>query len=271
MMLSRRSHARALDRAKSRALSSSASASRCRSFAATRPSTRQQVATLDRQRVHVAGRISLYLQTAAPTEQASAPPVNLDALRARAAALEAQINTEAKLEALTVARTRIGALATEISRDLPFEERYAGSTIDVNLRTFGVSVTTKRQREEMRSIGSDENVLTLHVSVLLAFHRIFAERQRPVPGFLLLDQLSRPYYPPTGNDTEEQVDSSQLEVVPLKRYFDALFSEVARGEGLQVLVLEHAYFADDERYKNATRERWVSGNALIPADWPERT
>ena len=183
--------------------------------------------------------------------------------------MEADINTEAKLEALTVARTRIGALATEIAGRLPFEERYAGRTIDVNLRTFGVSVTTQRQREEMRSIGSDENVLTLHVSVMLALHQVFAERMRPVPGFLLLDQLSRPYYPPTAT-TEEEVDSSQLEVVPLRRYFDALFDEVERGEGLQVLVLEHAYFADDARFRGATRERWIRGAALIPADWPDR-
>ena len=231
---------------------------------------RQQVATLDRQRVHVAGRISLYLQTAAAVESPTTAPGDLDALKERAAELESEINTEAKLEALGVARTRIGVLATDIASRLPFEDRYSGGTIDVNLRTFGVSVTTRQQREEMRSIGSDENVLTLHIAVLLALHRVFAERRRPVPGFLLLDQLSRPYYPPTGDDTEEEVDSSQLEVVPLKRYFDAFFDEVERGEGLQVLVLEHAYFADDARFRGATRERWVRGAALIPADWPER-
>lgn len=231
---------------------------------------RQRVATLDRQRVHVAGRISLYLQTAAPMAQQMGALPDLDILRQRAAELEAEINTEARLEALALARTRIGALATEIAGRLPFEDRYAGRTIDVNLRTFAVSVLTQRQREEMRSIGSDENVLTLHVAVVLALHRVFAERHRPVPGFLLFDQLSRPYYPPTGEDSEEEIASSEPEVVPLKRYFDALFDEVARGQGLQVLVLEHAYFADDARFRNATRERWIRGAALIPADWPAR-
>lgn len=235
---------------------------------------RERFATLDRQRVLVAGRISLYLQTAEPTGEVVAEAEALDDLRQREAALEEQINTEAKLEALTLTRSRIGALATEIASELPFEARYAGRTIDINLRTFGVSVTTARQREDMRSIGSDENVLTLHVAVLLALHRVFAERRRPVPGFLLFDQLSRPYYQPTGDDSEKEVDSTQLEVVPLRRYFDALFAEVARGEGLQVLVLEHAYFADDARFKGAVRERWVPGReghvALIPPDWPDR-
>lgn len=230
---------------------------------------RQQVATLDRRRLHVVGRISLYLQTAAVADPVTAP-TDLETLRRRATELEEVINTEAKLEALALARTRIGALATEIARRLPFEARYAGGTIDLNLRTFGVSVTTPRQREEMRAIGSDENVLTLHLAAVLALHRVFAERERPVPGFLLLDQLSRPYYPPTGNDEEEEVNSTELEVVSLKRYFDVLFEEVRRREGLQILVVEHAYFADDARFRDATLERWVGGSALIPDDWPER-
>jgi hypothetical protein len=45
-----------------------------------------------------------------------------------------------------------------------------------------------------------------------------------------------------------------------------------RRSGLQVILIEHAYFADDSRYVEATRERWTkrSGNALIPLHWPVR-
>lgn len=235
---------------------------------------RQRIAEIDRQRLLVAGRISLYLQTAiqaAPDSGQSA--VDLEALREREEALAAELDTEARLEALTIARMELGAHATEIARSLPLEEGYAGEKIDVNLRTLSVSIGTPPHREEMRSIGSDENYLTLHVAVLLAFHRIFAQRQRPVPGFLLFDQLSRPYYPPDpfgALDSEEVVTSAQPEVASLKQYFDVLFKETARGEGLQVLVLEHAYFSDDVRFTTATRERWIDGKALIPDDWPDR-
>lgn len=120
----------------------------------------------------------------------------------------------------------------------------------------------------MRAIGSDENCQTLHLAVLLAFHRVFYERRRPVPGFLLLDQLSRPYYPPI--DEEVEIGGDQPEVASLREYVDALFAEVARGDGLQLPVLEHAYFSDDERFRAATRERWIAGEKLIPADWPEK-
>jgi hypothetical protein len=38
---------------------------------------------------------------------------------------------------------------------------------------------------------------------------------------------------------------------------------------LQVIVLEHAYFADDPRYVSAVRRRWTEAEKLIPADWPK--
>jgi hypothetical protein len=56
----------------------------------------------------------------------------------------------------------------------------------------------------------------------------------------------------------------------MRKHIEFLFTETARRSGLQVLLVEHAYFADDARYVAATRERWTraSGKALIPLDWP---
>lgn len=231
---------------------------------------RGRLTRLDGQRLLVRGRISLYLQTAAPPSEGSPREDPAAALRSEAEALAAELDPEARRDALDVARTRLSALATEIAADLPLEPAYIGQPIDVNLRTLAVSIVTAREREDMRAIGSDENCQTLHVAVLLALHRMFYERRRPVPGFLLFDQLSRPYYPPTGEDEEAELTGDQPEVASLRTYFSALFDEVARGEGLQVLVLEHAYFSDDARFRAATRERWIAGERLIPADWPDR-
>ena len=47
----------------------------------------------------------------------------------------------------------------------------------------------------MRDIGSDENYLSLHVAVALGLQRYFKIHARPVPGFVVFDQLSRPFYP----------------------------------------------------------------------------
>jgi hypothetical protein len=91
----------------------------------------------------------------------------------------------------------------------------------------------------------------------------------------VLDQISRPYFPTSGEDEDETEIAGGEEdedVRAMRRHIDFLFSETARRSGLQVLLIEHAYFADDARYVAATRERWTraSGRALIPLDWPTR-
>jgi hypothetical protein len=67
----------------------------------------------------------------------------------------------------------------------------------------------------------------------------------------------------------EAEDDVVLDRKDLKQYFDAIFDEVESQKTLQVLILEHAYFADDERYIRAVRRRWTEAERLIPADWPK--
>ena len=42
-------------------------------------------------------------------------------------------------------------------------------------------------------------------------------------------------------------------------------------KGLQVIVLEHAYFHKNEKYKKATKYKWPRNGEerLIPNDWPD--
>jgi hypothetical protein len=58
----------------------------------------------------------------------------------------------------------------------------------------------------------------------------------------------------------------------MRQHIDVLFKEVEARSGLQVLLLEHAYFPLDPRYVSATKERWTraSGKGLIPRDWKRR-
>jgi hypothetical protein len=119
----------------------------------------------------------------------------------------------------------------------------------------------------MRDIGSDENYLSLHVAVALGLQRYFKTHTRPVPGFVVFDQLSRPFYPP---DRMPGVITtrSDAERGELRRYFDVLFKEVESQGDLQIIVLEHAYFADDERFVRAVGDRFLETEKLIPAGWP---
>ena len=44
--------------------------------------------------------------------------------------------------------------------------------------------------------------------------------------------------------------------------------EVEFQGDLQIIVLEHAYFADDERFIRAVGDRSLEVKKLIPSDWP---
>lgn len=225
---------------------------------------------LDQRRMRVVGRVSLYLDTLKERDTDEASDGKINELRQQVQKLEEQLDADAKREALEEKRILISREATNIINDLPFDERHHGTQVDFNPRDLSIGVITPRRRESMRNIGSDENYLSLHVSVMLALHRYFAQAERPVPGVLLLDQLSRPYFPP---DLEEEVEISDAdeERMKLKRYFDLLFSEASRGESMQFIVLEHAYFKDDKRFTSATKERWIEGEEhLVPSGWPER-
>ena len=111
----------------------------------------------------------------------------------------------------------------------------------------------------MPDVGSDQNYLAVHIALSFALQRYFEVLDAPVPGLLVLDQISRPYFPARTED-EDETEIEGLEededIQAMRKHIDFLFSETARRSGLQVLLIEHAYFADDPRYVAATRERW---------------
>ena len=94
--------------------------------------------------------------------------------------------------------------------------------------------------------------------------------ERTSACILAFDQISRPYYPQRGDD-EPDIGENE-EVSAIRRRLNFLFDATAALKGLQVLLIEHAYFGDYPKYVAATRKRWnkLSGDALIPLNWPRR-
>lgn len=242
---------------------------------------RQQV-DLERRRAGVQRAIEFYLDLHRLDADREGEETT-DGVKRRVEELEEELNRESKLAALLNMSARLNYIASDILRQLPFEELYRDAPVNFNPRDLTLGVIGTAQRLQMREIGADENYLSLHVATMLAFHRHFAQLGRPVPGVLLFDQLSRPYFPQDqsadmaaeSGAAEEAVITEQggpigsNDRTHLKNYFDVLFDEVQRGESLQVIVLEHAYFADDPRFARATKQRWIGPEArLVPLDWP---
>jgi hypothetical protein len=235
----------------------------------------RRLSDLAQLQAHLLGRISFFLESSVDEPRYVARDLNV--LRTEIAELEARVDREAKEVKLRRAENKISQYASEVFAVLPTVAPCIGSELDFSSRQPEVTVIEEKSGAVLRmaDVGSDQNYLAVHISLSFALQRHFETVMAPVPGLLVLDQISRPYFPTRGEDEDETEIAGREEdedVQAMRRHIDFLFAESDRRVGLQVLLIEHAYFADDPRYVAATRERWTraSGRALIPLDWPVR-
>ena len=235
----------------------------------------RRLADLGQLRAHLLGRISFFLE--ASVDEPRQVTRDLGVLRAEIAELEARVDREARDIKLKRAEAKISQFASEAFSVLPTVEPCVGSELDFSSRQPEVTVIEEGSGAVLRlpDVGSDQNYLAIHIALSFALQRYFEGVNAPVPAVLILDQISRPYFPQSGEDEDETEISGREEdedVQAMRQHIDFLFAETARRKGLQIILIEHAYFADDARYVGATRERWTraSGRALIPFNWPTR-
>jgi hypothetical protein len=122
-------------------------------------------------------------------------------------------------------------------------------------------------------MGGGENHLGCHLVALFALHKHFIEENRPIPGFLILDQPTQVYFPSIQQykklpGTPDETLKSDADLDAVRRMVDFLFDVCKElSLNLQILLLEHANLPD-ERYQRALVEKpWTEGRALIPTDW----
>jgi hypothetical protein len=223
----------------------------------------------------VSGRIGFFLEHL--TMQETFDDRRIESYKQALEELENAYGGEAIEDQLRAAESLVSDYATEIFQSLPVVEPFERTRIVFNSKKPAVTLFDPSAKRSYRltDLGSDENYLSLHVALLFGLQRFFADISSPVPGVLIFDQVSRPYFPEQReHDGSEEVEMSadSSDTVSLLRYFDFMFNEVKKQEGLQVIVLEHAYLTNDKRYKNAVRYRWrKDGNErLIPSEWPTR-
>ena len=235
----------------------------------------KRLADLSQLRAHLLGRISFFFE--ANVDEQRQAVRDLTVLRAEIAELEARVDREAREIKLRRAEAKISQFASEAFSVLPVVEPCIGSELAFSARQPEVTVIEAESGAVLRmpDVGSDQNYLAIHIALSFGLQRYLELSRSPVPGLLVLDQVSRPYFPTSGeDDDEEEIEGREEDedVQAMRKHIDFIFSETERQKGLQVLLIEHAYFADDPRYVEATRQRWTraSGEALIPLDWPTR-
>jgi hypothetical protein len=235
----------------------------------------RRLADISQMQAHLLGRISFFLETSMnePLQLSR----DLSVLRDEIAELEARVNREAKEIKLRRAENKISQFASQAFAALPTVAPCIGSELNFSSKQPEVTIIEDKSGTVLRmtDVGSDQNYLAVHIALAFALQNYFETVQAPVPGLLVFDQISRPYFPSKGEEQDEKEirgENEDEDVQAMRRHIDFLFSETERQVGLQVLLIEHAYFADDPRYVAATRQRWsrASGEALIPLDWPMR-
>ena len=219
-------------------------------------------------KVHILGRISLYLESLPDLPDTRALEQEAENLRAQASVLEIDLSDERVRERLESVTSILSQRMTQWARDLGLEHSKFPLRFDV--KNLTIVADTADGPVPMARMGSGENWVGYHLIAHLALHQWFVERVRPVPRFLFLDQPSQVYFP-----SESDVDGS-MSLVPeddriaVARMFQLIFNAVKDvTPGLQVIVTEHADI-NEEWYQAAVVERWRGGPKLVPEDWPRK-
>ncbi|MGG5787945.1 DUF3732 domain-containing protein [Bacillus pretiosus] len=212
------------------------------------------------------GRISLFLESVSEIDEGSELLREIKQKEMIISELEKQIQKEDIEENLASILSVIGQEMSKWADKLKLEHAEYPYRLDIKKLT--VVADSEDGPIPMNRMGSGENWMGCHLIALLALHKFFIRKERPIPGFIILDQPTQVYFPPErypkfdGNISEVS-DEDRLAV---KRLFDFLF-DICEDLNMQVLVTDHANILD-ERFQNALVEQpWRNGNALIPKEW----
>lgn len=257
----------------------------------------KRVTDLAQLHAYFRGKASYFLETI--DDQLHRPAKDLTKQQAEIAELEALLDVDNRRIRMRRAEEAVSRFASEAFSKLPKVEPCVNAELVFSAREPQVNLIEAGPEGailSMADLGSDQNWLAVHIALAFGLQRHFEKERRPVPGVIVMDQLSRPYFPNQredmhGSDDEDNNDGEELDLsadddrpdeisigsddddyLAMRQHIDFLFEEVAARSDLQVLLLEHAYFPQDQRYVAATKERWTraSGKGLIPRDWKRR-
>jgi hypothetical protein len=213
-------------------------------------------------RSRVQGRISAFLETETQ-EQRDDLSTQLALINNRIAQLVSDLSGESFEDRLRNAEFVLAEYMTHYAKDLKLEHSDGRTRLD--FRRLTVVSDTKNGSIRLENMGSGDNWVGCHVLTHMALHRLFRERDRPVPAFLVLDQPSKAHYPP-----DEEIIAAEIEDddrVAVLRLFKFIYDR-SKEDGFQTIIIDHAD-ESEKWFQEAIVEKWRGGLKLVPDDWPE--
>ena len=103
----------------------------------------------------------------------------------------------------------------------------------------------------------------------MALHKHFINEGRPVPRFVLLDQITQAFYPAEPVPDDPMTDLPDDDQSRVRAMF-ALLARVAEelAPHLQIIVMDHARISEPW-FLQAVIADWHTGERLIPGSWIE--
>ncbi|WP_240987759.1 DUF3732 domain-containing protein [Cupriavidus taiwanensis] len=211
----------------------------------------------------VIGRISLYLESLPEEMDTSGLNLERERLTGICKELEEALSHQLMAERLESILGRINPALSAHAETLSLE--FSDSPVRFDVRNLTVVADTLDGPVPLKRMGSGENWVGYHLVIHLALHEWFAQKNRPVPNFLMIDQPSQAHFPADSGDGTKKKDIDRATV---RRMYELMAqSSSAAGRQYQVIVTDHADF-DDPEFQKHVRHRWRDGEKLIPEDWP---
>lgn len=213
----------------------------------------------------VLGRISLYLESKIEANDFSQTNQKISQLKEEIEDLQKLLSEEEKEERLESILDQLNVQMTSWAKELELE--FKERTIKFDIKKLTLFIISPERKIKFNQTGSGENWVAYHLLIHFALHKYFVNHKRPVPNFLILDQLSQAYFPPEKdlNGTGE-IEQSEDDIA-IKRLFHFIFNRTMELKGkFQTIVIDHAKLKE-ENFINAIKEEWRNGLKFVPVDW----
>lgn len=213
----------------------------------------------------VLGRISLYLESKIEVNDFSASKRKIKELQRDISNIEDRLSLETQEDKQESILDQLGLQMTNWSKDLELE--FKNRTIKFSIKKLTLFIISTDKTIPFNQTGSGENWVAYHLLIHFALHKYFTQKKRPVPNFLILDQLSQAYFPPEkdlkGTGEIEQSEDDKA----IKRLFEFIFKRTNELNGkFQTIIVDHAKLKDKE-FNDAIKEEWRKGLKLVPEEW----
>jgi hypothetical protein len=220
---------------------------------------------LNIRRGRIIGRISLFLESLNLDTSKNSADSKIDLLRTEIKQLKDKTDSESTEEKLNSIINRMNIQMTKWSKELDVE--YDGFPLRFDIKNLTLIVDTNEKPIPLYNIGSGANWVSYHLLALLAIHKIFVDKDRPVPRFLFIDQPTQVYYPPEANSSVLELANESADEKAVKKMFDFMINATEGMNGmLQLIVTDHALLNYD-KFTESIVEIWRNGMKLIPSDW----